>query len=518
VSREHGHFVLLPLAGLVVVAGFIALSQTNGPSSRTVTVISDSLTLLLAVVACGWVFIACRAVEGAARAGWVRILGGLLLWGAGEATWAFYEIALSREAPFPSFADVFYLAAYPLLLAGAMKLAHPMGRVAWVRTGLDAAAVAAAAFTPLWLYILKPIYEASNLSTLEKLLAAAYPVGDVLIIFGVAVAALRAGAGVRGRVLAVFCTGLAMFIAADIGFAVSSIEGDFATGSLLDAAWMAGYALLALAAALEARSVATHSVIEDMAPRGPAERQLVPVLLLISLVAWFAYEAGWGGGVEAVTVAGVIVTVAVVSLRNFLTVNDILRISRELEDTRELLVHANETLRDKSRTLHLLLTEAVDMSRRDSLTGLLNHASILEELALALRQHRPVVALLDIDHMKRINDTLGHRAGDEVLKTLAARLKALPGVTAGRYGGDEFIAFMEGPEGAEHFFSQLVRQLGRLEIEEARVAATVSIGWASTPEDGTTALQLVDCADRRLYEVKRTRPAPIERELGRQVA
>ena len=166
----------------------------------------------------------------------------------------------------------------------------------------------------------------------------------------------------------------------------------------------------------------------------------------------------------------------------------------------------------------MLLTEAVDISRRDSLTGLLNHASILEELALSLREHRPVVALLDIDHMKRINDTLGHRAGDEVLKTLAARLKALPGVTAGRYGGDEFIAFMDKSEDFDSFVDEFAREVGRLELKEAQVFASVSIGWATTPKDGTTALQLVECADRRLYEVKRLRPASIERSVAQRIA
>ncbi len=425
-------------------------------------------------------------------------------WAVGEAVWAFYEIFLEQEAPFPSLADAFYLAAYPLLFVGTLALAAPARRIAWLRTGLDASAITLAIFAPVWLHLLRPLAHESEESTLTTSLALAYPAFDLLIVFAIAVAALRPNRQHQAWSMTALTCGLLAFIASDLVFALLSLQDEFGTGTALDLGWMVGYLLLAVAAFLGARELST-AMPSDSAQRSAAHRQSIPLMVLCCLVAWALYEAEWGAGLDAVVVVAVVATVVLVLIRSYVTTTDILRVSTELEDTRSLLEAANAGLKDKSRTLNALLTEAVDLSRKDSMTGLLNHAAILEELEHALRDKQPVlVLLLDIDHMKTINDRLGHQAGDEVLIGLARAMKAQPMLIGGRYGGDEFLAFIRlSAAKPQEVAARLAMALAR--IDTVDFSAFVSLGWATFPDDSESVSGLVERADDRLYEAKRSR-------------
>src|SRR4051812_19788418 len=109
----------------------------------------------------------------------------------------------------------------------------------------------------------------------------------------------------------------------------------------------------------------------------------------------------------------------------------------------QLLTEHRELLRTREQ-LHELAT-------RDSLTRLLNRGTILErltqELERARRHAHPIAVILaDIDHFKRVNDTYGHQAGDQVLASVSSRSMAAirPYDLAGRYGGEELIVVLEG--------------------------------------------------------------------------
>jgi diguanylate cyclase (GGDEF)-like protein len=155
-----------------------------------------------------------------------------------------------------------------------------------------------------------------------------------------------------------------------------------------------------------------------------------------------------------------------------------------------------------------------EMVHRDGLTGLLNHATLMAELEHAVeyaRRHQEPFSFLmiDVDHFKRINDTHGHLAGDQVLLHLARIFQATVRASdiIGRYGGEEIgmILRRSQREGAVILAGKLREALiGRPATtrEGSEIAVRVSIGISNCPNDGQSASAIVAAADKALYRAK----------------
>lgn len=150
---------------------------------------------------------------------------------------------------------------------------------------------------------------------------------------------------------------------------------------------------------------------------------------------------------------------------------------------------------------------------RDSLTGLLNRSALLDQVKTMVhaneQQNCFSVHLLDLDGFKTINDSLGHNAGDDLLKQVASRLRSLAGTEdlVARLGGDEFavIRCSEGPtrESAVRMGRRIVKALAEpFHIDGHCLTVSGSVGIALYPEHGRTAEDLLKRADLALYEVK----------------
>ncbi len=149
----------------------------------------------------------------------------------------------------------------------------------------------------------------------------------------------------------------------------------------------------------------------------------------------------------------------------------------------------------------------------DGLTGVNNRRHFLElcekELERAQRYDHPLaLMMMDVDHFKRVNDTYGHAAGDEVLKQLAATCAAnLRGPDIlGRLGGEEFAVAMPecGIEAAEHAAERLRQTLAKIEVpsEQGTITFTISIGVVARQEgEGLTAA--LERADKAMYAAKK---------------
>jgi diguanylate cyclase (GGDEF)-like protein len=181
-----------------------------------------------------------------------------------------------------------------------------------------------------------------------------------------------------------------------------------------------------------------------------------------------------------------------------------------------------EGLRTAQRELDRLAAELRDSADRmrflamhDSLTGLGNRALFYERLDhhLAQRNGPSAVLLMDLDNFKSINDTHGHHAGDELLKTVASRLGTVSreGDTVARLGGDEFVVILVNVDSAQaqtaaNRYMEAVNQLTTVKNEQIPVQATAGLAMAYP---GTNSSWVVQEADAAMYAVKKqTRAQP----------
>ncbi|HAT33536.1 MAG TPA: hypothetical protein DCW29_22640 [Janthinobacterium sp.] len=153
------------------------------------------------------------------------------------------------------------------------------------------------------------------------------------------------------------------------------------------------------------------------------------------------------------------------------------------------------------------------LALHDALTGLPNRILLMDRLDHAIvqaeRHQYPIFVLfIDIDRFKLINDSLGHDAGDDLLKAVAARMALCvrTGDTLARLGGDEFVVLL-GDAFTEEVLEQLVRRIlatvaEPMVLKQREVSVTCSIGYSAYPDDGKDAITLLKHADTAMYRAK----------------
>jgi PAS domain S-box-containing protein len=230
--------------------GFL-LWRWTGAGGDTVIQVADNVSQTaaawLAGVVCMWT---ARAGDRQLRRAWALLGASAMSWGSGAAIWGWSEVVLKREALFPSWSDLGYLAAVPLAVAG--MLSFPVGlhlAASRVRVVLDGLLISLSLLYVSWALLLGPVYAASEGSVLAKTLALVYPVGDLILVSIVVFVLSRARD--RGRFPIVLLGGALLCLAvADSSFAYfTQIGTSYVTaGYPTDVGWVLGYLLIALAA------------------------------------------------------------------------------------------------------------------------------------------------------------------------------------------------------------------------------------------------------------------------------
>ncbi len=224
----------------------------------------------------------------------------------------------------------------------------------------------------------------------------------------------------------------------------------------------------------------------DEVLHGAAQRRLAP--------------AGWAWSLSLVLVASLAAMVVVARRQH--------RLYRELsraEDEKERLIE--QLKEEKGR--------AYQLASHDHLTGLPNRMLFTElaasHLNRARRNHAPFVMMfLDLDRFKAINDTLGHRVGDLLLREVADRLKAAVRDTdiVARLGGDEFVVLLtevDAADAAARVARKLIDALARpMNLDGQDLEVRASVGIAIHPRDGQDIDALMRNADSAMYEAKRS--------------
>jgi signal transduction histidine kinase len=259
-------------------------------------------------------------------------LGGQLLGGVAALG---YEGILD-QSPYPSLADPLYLSFYPLVLAGLVALRGTGRRASTsLRLALDLATTALGGAAIVWYLVLGPTTQAGG-DTLQLVFSVAYPVGDMILIVGLASVLLRDTTDSTRRALWLLAGGLVLFVAGDVVYAYATLHGTFSGGDALNLTYYVAFALFAVAA----WRVRFGSGERDTQPPRRRGVSWVPYLGVASGFAMLAaadLPTLMPNGILAITAA---LLAALVSVRQLLAQRELVTARRELQSAHDDLSRA----------------------------------------------------------------------------------------------------------------------------------------------------------------------------------
>ena len=443
--------------------------------SRVLPGSSDGAPVRLAVfitLAVFFVALLARLLLSAARHRDRRL--SLLILAAGVGLWAAGSVTVSASqtveaVTFPAPGEVLYLVSY-LGIAAFLLLDVPGRVMATATVWLEAAVVCGAAVCLAAFAVLTPLSGTFAHGGLALLLAVLYPLIDLVLCMTVLAQMMLHQ---RDRSLRTFALigGFLCLAVADGSF-IAGLSSDAYTSSVaLDTLWGAGFAAIVGAAC--ARRVDSARLVELQ------HTGLLPAAAGLAVVVLVLRPAGVIGWLVA---SPAVLTLVCTGAR---------------------MVIALREARGAAEALRLSVT--------DELTGLPNRRALLAAADDALRQGVPLgLALLDLDGFKDVNDTLGHGVGDEVLISLALRIRAAlaPEVVVARLGGDEFALLVPGDD--EVGLMEIAQRMRvvlqtALRVESIDLSIDASVGITVRRVDDTSPIELLRRAEIAMYEAKLSR-------------
>jgi diguanylate cyclase (GGDEF)-like protein len=424
------------------------------------------------------------------RQAWRLIALALAGYLAGAIVAMFYEVVL-REKSYPSLADPLYLTFFPLMLAGILRFpAERRTRLRSLELALDGLTVAIGGAAVIFYVVLGPSAIEAAGTPLQTAVSAAYPIGDMVLMAGLAAVLLRDSLPISRVPLLLMAPALGLFVVADLIYGYVVLHSGYTTGDPVDVAYAGAIALFLCAAASQRRVDSEPSA----APSAPRRRPTwLPYLaVLVGFGALFASR--WHEGFSSAHILGLIVATlaGLVMARQYVSQRQLIRVQRLLQSAHD--------------EMSLLATT-------DSLTGLANHRGLNSAIEAALagsRRHgRPLAVLfIDVDHFKHLNDTTGHTSGDAALVEFGQVVQRClrDSDVLARWGGEEFVVVL--PETSAAGAVETAQRVCGAVAEHSFDAPvltrlTCSIGIANYPHDGDTGSSLIDTADRAMYIAKR---------------
>jgi diguanylate cyclase (GGDEF)-like protein len=406
---------------------------------------------------------------------WYLFAAGQMAAVIGDLVWSYYVFVLHQE-PYPSIADVWYLAAYPPLVLGLLQFVRSRTR-SDMETLVDAGMVAASLGLAFWIFVLQPTAVTTSASMLEKAISVAYPAADAVLL--ALLTRMFIGAGARTPSARLLGTGALLLFAADAAFSVVSLHSG-SDGYALSAGWLLSYVFWG-AAALHPSMAAEGP--PPTAPdtgfgRGPVA--LAAGCSVLAPAMLFVPQAGASllGRFAIATVGVVLCVLFFVRTRGLI---------RKVQGKTNQLAH---------------------LATHDDLTGTANRRHFENTLRQTPMTDSAHVVYLALAGFKNVNEELGRHVGDEVLGHLAVRVRAAApaGALVARMGGDEFALLLPGhsTDAADQVAAQLagiIREPIRAGSNELLVGAGIGIG----DSDGATSpAEVLRRAETAMHAAKDT--------------
>jgi diguanylate cyclase (GGDEF)-like protein len=440
---------------------------------------------------------------GTNRRSWQLLGASLIAWAIGAAL-SFGSHLVDRTTV-PAFGDhgvatSAYLLTSALYIAAIVLQPALAPRLVRLRTVANGVIVAASLSTVLWFAAGRRLYELTG-ELDAAITAIAYPAADVVLVYLVLVGVRRSRFNHPERLGAARTAGFLLagaftaILVGDVVDLAAGAHGFTASVPLLtETFWISGFILIAAGVRVAGDGRGRHRPVPE------DDRKLVAALGLAPVVA--ANLAGASAAIDwigrsTVDPPGMLMLAIVISM---------------------VLARQSVTVGD-NRLLGASLQRAVEELERqathDSLTGLPNRSGLTERVQRTIddcvgTSRRAALLFVDLDHLKPVNDSLGHAAGDALLCTTATRLTARVGPAVTRFGGDEFVVLLhdlpalDAIASAELIGRKIVEDTARpIEISGHVIRPSVSVGIA-VADAGAGPAELMRRADLALYRAKAT--------------
>jgi len=382
------------------------------------------------------------------------------------------------NGPYPPAIDLLALGAYLLLYVAMVGLIrarvprfHPSMWLDGVIGALGTTALGVA-------FLIGPYLHPADGREPVALINLAMPVMDVLLL--ALLVAVGAILGLRmDRSLLRVVLALLLVLAGDVVLFARMVQGTYVDGGPTELLWLVGICFASLAA----HGARPRPALD--AERSRVGFRLLALPLICNLASLFVLAAGWGDTLPSTAAWLAIGCVIAAIARTAVTFREV-------------------------RSFH----EVKQQARTDELTGLANRRALLEAagrvLTTASARRPAALLLLDLDGFKEVNDSLGHTAGDHLLRQIGPRLQPAlrPGEVLARLGGDEFAVLL--PEASLDEAQDRAERLRKLilqpfAVEDIRLHVGVSIGVATAPVPAATVQEMLRCADVAMYAAKSAR-------------
>jgi diguanylate cyclase (GGDEF)-like protein len=496
------------VVGLCLVGLFFLMPSQLGHDTVYLSIGMGSFALILVGI---------RINRPPDRLAWYLVAAAGLCFSLGDLAGDYFTDIVHQATPVPSIADLFYLLGYPFLFVGVSRLSRNPYQRARREDYADAAIIALGSLTLAWHFLLNPYVHEQGISTLGRLVAMAYPIMDVALVF-VLFKSVVFGSIRRTYHLWLMASMAVMFVA-DFSFDLLVLHNAYYTGQFCDAFFLIEYVLVAVAALHPSVGAVDDAELAHVAPdpetslhevdwqRTETGRRLplvalaafIPPLLLVATAL-----SGTSVNVTAVSVLCLAVF-AVIAMRMLWMLT---RISDQAAD----LEHHAHQLEESHAARDTLEADLRHLAYHDELTGLANRALLQERVGLALAglagTGRTVALCFgDLDGFKAVNDSLGHHVGDSVLARVADIISAnvRPGDTVARMGGDEFAVLM--PDVRDQGIAVDIAQRIVVALDDdlgakgTQSGISMSIGLTIT-DSATNPEELIGEADAAMYEAK----------------
>ena len=415
---------------------------------------------------------------------WAALTVGFLGWVLGSTVDAYYGVFLHQVPPFPSVADLGYL-ALPLAVVVVWLLRTTLDPLSLFRQLMDGLVIASALFVVVWVAVLDRLFTVGERSAVDAVLTAVYPISALTMVTlsMLVLTVVRPG---RRQVLGLFTTGLAAIALGEVAEVYVQMH-DYADA-------VSVFPIISKVTGLLMVSAGAYMSSQDIRTPHHDDPRPSPMTII-----WLPYAP-----MPFAVIAAVVHLWPDANIRPVLLGSTILVISA--------LIRQLTVLVENRR----LLDEVAAHAFQDPLTGLANRllftARLEEAIARQRRGGRPTAVLsLDLDDFKLVNDNLGLHCGDELLRDIAGRLVAcLPsGHTVARLGGDEFAVIIEGgPQSAEEIAAAVAHAFDEvfdLGGHEVYIRPSIGLAWVGEVSDVPTGTEeLLRQADIAMYVAKRS--------------